>query len=261
MQKVSLGVLSLIAISLWVGCSGKSVNVSVTISEDNTVRDNLLDSRMGLAVLGTRYLEGYFWHPLYIDRYMRNPSPEWRQQLNFKTISLLSPIEDIISVLGPVSSQMVQHFPLDKQVAFSKVPVHQSDTLMEDFGLLGKMSGGVNRSNSVARFRLLSTIKCVGYSLVSFTDYPYLVFYFLILEVPDFSKLPNLLRSQGTMNPGAVSKLPRTEYTIFRDIYFQHDFGRNDSIVSHLRELRSSGYIESFGRRDRASEGVPPITQ
>ena len=156
---------------------------------------------------------------------------------------------------------MDQHFPLDKQMAFSKVTMFESDTLMEGFGLLGKMSGGVNRSNSVARFRLLSTIKCLGYSLVSFTDYPYLVFYFLILEVPDFSKSPNLLRRMGTMNPGAVSKLPRTAYTIFRGIYFQHDFGRNDSIISHLRQLRSSGYIEPFGRRDRASEGVPPTTK
>jgi len=47
---------------------------------------------------------------------------------------------------------------------------------------------------------------------------PELVFYFLILEAPDFSKSKYLLKSSDNMNVGAVSKLPRTEYTIFRDI-------------------------------------------
>ena len=92
----------------------RAKNVSVTVSENNTVRDDLLDPRLGLAVLGTRYLEGYFWHPLYIDRSMKNPSPEWRQQLDFKTVSLLSFIDDIVSVLGSASSQMLRHFPPDK---------------------------------------------------------------------------------------------------------------------------------------------------
>ena len=251
----------LVMIIFWAGCSGKSINVSVTVSENNTVRDNLLDPRLGLAVLGTKYLQGYFWHPFYIDRNMKNPSPEWRQQLDFKTISLLSSIEDIISILGPVVSQMNQYFPLDKQVVFSKVSQLESDTLMEDFGFLSKMSDGVSRSSSIDRLRLLSTIKSVGYSLVTFTDYPELVFYFLILEAPDFSKSKYLLKSSDNMNVGAVSKLPRTEYTIFRDIYYHHGFGRKDSIVNHIRHLQYSSYIESFGIRNRASKGVPPTTK
>ena len=145
-------------VTFWSGCSGKSINISVTVSENNDVQDNLLDPRLGLAVLGTRYISGFFGHPLYIERNMSTPSPEWRQSLNFKTVSFLSSIDDATSILGPVSYQMDQHFPPEKHIVFSKVSMIESDRLMEDFGFLSEISNGVSRSNSIARSRLLSTI-------------------------------------------------------------------------------------------------------
>ena len=66
--------------------------------------------------------------------------------MDFKTVSLLSSVDDIVSVLGSASSQMLRHFPPDKQVNFSKLPVNESDSLVENFGFLRKISAGVSRS-------------------------------------------------------------------------------------------------------------------
>ena len=63
------------------------------------------------------------------------------------------------------------------------------------------------------------------------------------------------------MNVDAVSKLPRTEYTIFRDIYLHSNFRGISFFLSHLRQLAASNSIESFRRRNRASEGVLPTTK